>query len=866
MSGYHFIDENGTFTLEKPDRYTGLYFPIANETGLKSAFTPNLGGDAKLDQNTFLLPPESIEDLHSSKATRNFWCAFSDGTAWSATGVSAEAEAAKFTEEEDESSLTAGFLWQTIFRKSKKYGISATLTSFLPVKRNVEVLIVRIKNESDKAQTLTPIAAIPIYGRSADNLRDHRHVTSLLHRTSTFEYGVKVRPTLSFDERGHLPNENTYYVMGVDGDGRAPEGFYPVVEEFLGEGGSYLKPRAVYETLPARKAGDSTIPQGRESIGALRFSEMTLGSGEEKSFVIFLGVTKEESEIDEFLETLGSVSLAEAELFRTKEYWFSKVNVSIKTGDRDFDNLMRWVFFQPVLRRIYGCSFLPHHDYGRGGRGWRDLWQDCLALLLMEPEPVGRMLKDNFRGVRVDGTNATIIGSKPGEFKADRNGIMRVWMDHGFWTYLTTRLYLDQTGDVSLLSEKIPYFKDSQILRGTARDESYAESQGSEHLTASGEVYEGTILEHLLIQNLTSYFEVGEHGELRLRGADWNDALDMAADRGESVAFTAAYALSLAGLAETLTWYGEKTGVETIEVLEELAALISTMPSIEDDPMAKNEVLHRYAESVRHTVSGKKVALPIAVVVADLREKSNRIKNRIRQRELVSDDEGHRWFNSYYDNHGNPVEGKSHGDVRMMLTGQVFTVMSGTADEAEVDSVIAAADTYLFSRELGGYRLNTDFHEVKEDLGRMFGFAYGEKENGAVFSHMAVMYAYALFSRGRGEAGEKALRALSDAALYFETSRIYPGIPEYFRGDGRGMYHYLTGAASWYLLTVVTKLFGVSGKWGDLEISPMISEGEISLVFANRPITVKVRAGEHRHKLIARDELLSGTDALTIEV
>ena len=33
-------------------------------------------------------------------------------------------------------------------------------------------------------------------------------------------------------------------------------------------------------------------------------------------------------------------------------------------------------------------------------------------------------------------------------------------------------------------------------------------------------------------------------------------------------------------------------------------------------------------------------------------------------------------------------------------------------------------------------------------MGRMFGFAYGEKENGAVFSHMAVMYANALYQRG----------------------------------------------------------------------------------------------------------------------
>ncbi len=55
-----------------------------------------------------------------------------------------------------------------------------------------------------------------------------------------------------------------------------------------------------------------------------------------------------------------------------------------------------------------------------------DLWQDCLALLLMNPDGVREMLLNNFQGVRIDGTNATIIGSKEGTFIADRNQITRV--------------------------------------------------------------------------------------------------------------------------------------------------------------------------------------------------------------------------------------------------------------------------------------------------------------------------------------------------------------------------------------------------------------------------------------------------------
>ena len=57
MEKIRFLDEQGTFSLAQPENYSNLYFPAANELGLKGALTPNFGGDCKLDQNTFLLEP-----------------------------------------------------------------------------------------------------------------------------------------------------------------------------------------------------------------------------------------------------------------------------------------------------------------------------------------------------------------------------------------------------------------------------------------------------------------------------------------------------------------------------------------------------------------------------------------------------------------------------------------------------------------------------------------------------------------------------------------------------------------------------------------------------------------------------------------
>ena len=84
------------------------------------------------------------------------------------------------------------------------------------------------------------------------------------------------------------------------------------------------------------------------------------------------------------------------------------------------------------------------------------------------------------------------------------------------------------------------------------------------------------------------------------------------------------------------------------------------------------------------------------------------------------------------------------------------------------------------------------------------------------------MYANALYQRGFVKEGYKALYTLLEQAMNTPVSLMYPGIPEYFDADGKGKYPYLTGAASWYMMTMVTQIFGFRGEWGDLVLEPKI--------------------------------------------
>ena len=86
------------------------------------------------------------------------------------------------------------------------------------------------------------------------------------------------------------------------------------------------------------------------------------------------------------------------------------------------------------------------------------------------------------------------------------------------------------------------------------------------------------------------------------------------------------------------------------------------------------------------------------------------------------------------------------------------------------------------------------------------------------------MFAYALYERGYVPQAYQSLDTIYRQSVKFQASRMYPGIPEYFTPRGRGVYPYLTGSASWYLLTLLTQAFGIRGRLGNLILAPKLVE------------------------------------------
>jgi cellobiose phosphorylase len=410
-------------------------------------------------------------------------------------------------------------------------------------------------------------------------------------------------------------------------------------------------------------------------------------------------------------------------------------------------------------------------------------------------------------------------------------------MDHGIWPLLTLDLYINETGDRGILFEQATYFCNHEIKRSKEINYSWSPAYGNKLRAKSGRIYSGSILEHLLVQNLAQFFNVGSHNHIRLEGADWNDGLDMALESGESVAFSAMYAQNL----ETLCGLLLKAGKKKIALAEEIKILLAKINY--ESILAKHRLLERYFSKTSTGICGRKVYLDALELAEGLKAKSAWIKEHIRNTEWLK--EG--FFNGYYDNRKQRLEGVKGGRVQMTLTGQVFPIMAGVARDWQVRKILQSVNKYLVNKQTNGIHLNTDFKKELHDLGRAFSFSYGDKENGAIFSHMVVMFAYALYKQGYAAAGWEALSSLYKMATDTPRSKIYPCLPEYFNLQGRGMYSYLTGSASWFLLTMLTQVFGIKGQDGDLMIEPKLSaehfyqSSSISIerTFAGRRIKIK---------------------------
>ncbi len=752
-------------------RNEGYYFPLFNKH-LKASITPNLLGDLKKDYNSYFLKPVSEVDLFESYGRHVLL--YIDGKTYTLSGKG-------HLQQKDEVIVNYYALYQEIKRINPIYEIN--VASFMPINDSLELHKVSYKNTTEKNQTLKVIIAIPMYGRSASNIFDHRHVTSLLSRVKVIEKGILLKPTLSFDERGHILNNLSYATISNSKD-LTIEGYHPIYDDFV-SGGSLLYPKG----SKLYNVGDKI--NGYEALGGISYKEVVIKPNEEISFYFGLSILEDEKEFDKHIGYLNEEPFNKL-LKESKKYFeglFNELKITLK--DEETSNFLSFVPIQPTLRRLFGNSYLPHHDYGKGGRGWRDLFQDLIYLILIFDSRVREMLISNFKGIRIDGSNATIIGDKPGLFKADRNNITRIWSDHAVWPLYTLNKYIHTFNDYDILMIKETYHED-QFTHFTKKTKDYHKDN---LLRNDKGIYKGTILEHLLLQNMTNSLNLGDKGFVKIEDADWNDGLDMASEKGETIAFTHFYLNNLRILNDYLSRY------ESVELFPSLYELI-TSENKDKLMMFFNKVANFNEEAKLYKTEELIKHINKHINYLDSKLKTTFMENGALQ--------------SYLDNDGEFLD---KGTVS--LTAQAMALLNKTVKLEEAKKISKTTKAHLYNYSCGGYHLNENYHEIKMNMGRAYGFSYNHKENGAVFSHMALMYTKGLFNYELSDYGREALYALINRAKA-KDSKVALGIPEYFTERGEGKYLYLTGSATWLLLVLKESLFGIKYIEGKTYIKPQL--------------------------------------------
>jgi len=214
-----------------------------------------------------------------------------------------------------------------------------------------------------------------------------------------------------------------------------------------------------------------------------------------------------------------------------------------------------------------------------------------------------------------------------------------------------------------------------------------------------------------------------------------------------------------------------------------------------------------------------------------------RKENHIYNKAVIKD--GH--YQSYIDNDGKPLD----TEKTMSLTVHAMALLNNIPSEKFANKIAHNVKEMLFDENIGGYRLNSNYEKILTSMGRAYGFAYGHKENGAVFCHMATMYAYGLYNYNLVTFGNEAVTTLLNQALKVESG-VLAGVPEYFNEEGRGKYLFLTGTASWLIKLYREQIFGINMSFGKLTFNPKLSksdflngEVEIETFIKNEKINIK---------------------------
>ena len=381
--------------------------------------------------------------------------------------------------------------------KGEKNGLEAKALFFVPLDTHAEITRLTLTNKTDSPKSFKLFSFIEwcLWNAATDMENFQRNF-------STGE--VEIDGSTIYHKTEYKERRNHYAFYSVN---TPVNGFDTDRETFIGLYNGFDEPDAVIEGRPR-----NSVAHGWSPI-ASHYLEITLAPGESRDLIFMLGYI--ENPQDEKWESKGIINKAPARAmmarFDTTEkvdkafaelrtYWDELLGrFSVRSGDERLDRMVNiWNQYQCMITFCFSRS-ASFFESGIGrGMGFRDSNQDLVGFVHQIPARARERIIDIASTQFPDG--GCYHQYQP-LTKRGNNDIGGGFNDDPMWLIFGTVAYIKETGDLSILSEPVPF--DNQ--------------PGSEV----------SLMDHLRVSFDHVINNLGPHGLPLIGRADWNDCLNL---------------------------------------------------------------------------------------------------------------------------------------------------------------------------------------------------------------------------------------------------------------------------------------------------------------------------------------------------
>lgn len=379
----------------------------------------------------------------------------------------------------------------------EKDGIECSTTFFVPSGVNAEIWKVKVKNNGSVKKDIKMFSFLEFCSYNALN--------DMTNFQRTFSIGeVEVHGNSIYHKTEYRERRDHYVVFSCTRD---VQGFDTSRDEFVGLHNGLHEPTVVKEG-----ASRNSIAHGWNPIGS-HMLDLSLEPGEEVCFSFILGYI-ENNDVPKFgddglinkvkaeklLADYATIESVDAALVTLKERWDDNLSKFQIQTPCDIVNRMGNVWNQVQCMATFNLSrsaSLFESGIGRG-MGYRDSNQDLLGFVHMVPEKARQRVLDI---AATQMSSGLCFHQYQPLTKKGNDEIGGGFMDDHLWLILSTCAYIKETGDFSILSEKIGY--------------------------ADTEVKEATLMDHLELSIRYTMENLGPHQLPLIGHADWNDCLNL---------------------------------------------------------------------------------------------------------------------------------------------------------------------------------------------------------------------------------------------------------------------------------------------------------------------------------------------------